>query len=428
MNRGIFSFCAFLFLCLPTNASNESLWLTDWNQAVDIARAQNKHVLVDFYAPWCYSCYYMDKQVLANNGFAAATKDFVLLKVDVDQKEGAALKEKHRVSFLPTYLILTSDSRVAGRITGEQTEKDFLAQLSEIIKSSESDEEKAIKTLRARLAAAEYEAAEREIAGLEKTLNERLDQRLQWRILTDRLGLMAAARLGRPGGLEHLKRLLKTETSCDLAYDFYFGRKLLENEDPQTKRTVLKNAQQALERLVNRRFFAAAENRCADFRTGIETLADVYAQRGAKNKQAALLKRAVRQIQQDAPRVGADRNRDDNLRFFLELAGDDGKIRSFYAELIEAYPQDYVYPHRFSKYLVGSGQAQEALSWNERAAKLCYGANCLAVAGVKAKAMAALGRREEAVRLLQNAAQKNQRAFPKESAALAVVAKELSNK
>ncbi|MDD5657956.1 MAG: hypothetical protein PHF00_11965, partial [Elusimicrobia bacterium] len=91
--------------------------------------------------------------------------------------------------------------------------------------------------------------------------------------------------------------------------------------------------------------------------------------------------------------------------------------RSFYAELAAAYPADYVYPYRYARYLFERGEAAGALEWAEKADRLSYGANRLAVTKVRAQALAALGRGEEAAQLARRDIKAGQ-AFGDEARAL----------
>ncbi len=53
------------------------------NQALADAKAQNKPVMLDFYADWCISCKEMESFTFSDAGVQAALKDTILLKTDV---------------------------------------------------------------------------------------------------------------------------------------------------------------------------------------------------------------------------------------------------------------------------------------------------------------------------------------------------------
>ncbi|MBI4669483.1 MAG: hypothetical protein HY747_09945, partial [Elusimicrobia bacterium] len=210
-----------------------------------------------------------------------------------------------------------------------------------------------------------------------------------------------------------------------LAYDISNGNELLENLAPQISRPVYESEKEALQKLTDKRFFITGDDRCADWRTGIEILADVYDRLGLNAEKSHLVERAVKYLDDQKLPPGQDRNHDDNLRFFLELAGYDSRLRLFYPQLITAWPSDYVYPYRFAKYLLGKNKPEPALALISQAARLCYGANCLAVAKIQAEALAVMGRSQEAVAFLSKTIKDNKKVFPKETEVLETLYKKL---
>lgn len=351
--------------------------LSAWSVLAHAAAADTP-VLLDFEAPWCYSCYFMNQHVLSQEGFRGRSGAFSLKKVDVDTPEGRALKAKHTVTFLPSYVLLGRDGKERGRIIGEQNEVDFLAKLDALLGGT-SAVEAAAEKLRAKLA---------------------------------------------KGDVEALKALLKT-VSCETPYDVMKGETFVEKLYPEHRKLILTLERGALESLAGSKLFVERRQGCADFRSGVEALAAVYDTMGLKEEREKLLGRAIAQVEGWA-KTGEDRNRDDNLRFFLERAGEDKRLREHFNALIAAYPSDYVYAYRFGRYLHERGEHPEALGFVEKADKLCYGANRLAVTKFRAKILAALGRKDEALALLKRDAKTGRSAFPVEAADLEKLAAELA--
>ncbi len=403
-------------------AAGEPVWLESLPKGLEAARAGNRRVLVDFQAPWCYSCYYMDQKVLSKPAFASAAEGLVLVKLDVDTPEGRALKEKYRVTFLPSYVVAGPDGRETGRIIGEQAEADFLARLKAVLGAAADPADRAIESLRRRLALKEFEEAARDVREIDKQVRGQLARRREWRILLSRLEIMRAPGDSKIDWKRALRALLEQEESCELAYDVYHAEKLLEKGSGAGRAGLLNLERGALERLAEKRLF---KNECADFRTGIEVLAAVYEGLGLTEEKTLLVNRAVEMLLGKDHPPGEDRNRDDNLRYFLEMKKDDAALRSLYPRLVAAYPADYVYAHRFGRYLLEQGRPAEALPWLDRADKLCYGANRLAVTKARAKALAALGRLPEAVAILKRDIAAGRAAFPADADGLEKVLTEL---
>lgn len=418
-------FLSFLLTSLfSAPLSAETTWLKSLPEALLEAQAQKKPVLIDFQAPWCYSCYYMEQHVLSKNAFAQASRRLIPVKVDVDLEEGRALKEKYGVTFLPSYVLIGADGSVLGRIIGEQTEKDFLEKLAALTGGAVSGPAaRAVAALKARLDAGQYEQASQEIASLPKDLAGELSARAEWKILAARLTLMREVKAKKSVNLKALESLLNLEDSCALAYDFGYADQLLAELPEARRRELLEAARPAFEKLLENKVF---NGQCADFRSGVEGLAGIYENLKLPGKKAELLARAVALLEQKKLPVGEDRNLDDNLRFFLEQAGDNAKLTALYPKLIAAYPADYVYSYRFARYLLERDLPKDALAPVELADKLCYGANRLAVTKIRAKILAALDRKDEARALLKRDIKAGAKSFPKDAAGLELLLTEIS--
>lgn len=411
-------------LAFPVSAS-AAQWRESLSAALEEAKASGNLILVDFQAPWCYSCYYMEQKVLSKEAFAAAAKGLVLLKIDVDQPEGRQLKQRYAVNFLPSYLLLNAEGQALGRIVGEQTETDFLARLSSLRAGASSQAEKDVEEMRAAMGAGQYDEALSRSAALPEERLKDLEGRPEWKILRLRAAFMAALRGNRPGAEKSLVELLGLDSSCDAAYDVAYAEDLVEKLPSDSRKAVLQAEQKALEPIVAGKVLTQAAARCADLRTPVEGLAAVYDRLGLKSQRSDLLAKTLTFLEKGAE-TGQDRNRDDNYRYFLELAGEDARLRTFYEQLAAAYPADYVYPYRYAKYLLGKKEFTPALAWVEKADRLAYGANRLAVTGVRARILAGLGRAEEAKKLLKRDIRTSPLAFANEVKGLQVLLSELS--
>lgn len=414
---------ALLFLNVSAQAA--PVWLEDRAQAEAQSRAARRPLLIEFQAPWCYSCYYMAANVLSKDPFAVAAQGLVLLKEDVDKEEGGTLKAKYAVTALPSFVLVSPKGEVLGRIAGEQTEADFLARLGAMLKVAAPDPlAEAESRLEQRLLAGEDDKAAKEVSKLPAERLKSLRARRGWNILEARLAL---ARGSGEKAASALMTLMSQEDGCDAAYDVMHAAKLLESLPAPRRQELLDAERRALESLSVKRLFAPAPVRCADFRSGVEALAQVYSGLGHKDQEAALLKRAAAFLDGMGLKTGADRNHDDDRRFFLEQAGDDAGLGAFYGELVAAYPSDYVYPYRWARFLLGKGDAAGALAKAEAADKLSYGANRLAVTKVRAKALLALARKDEAAALLKRDI-KAGKAFPDAARSLQEVLDEAGGK
>lgn len=86
-------------------------------QALVLAQAVDKPVLVDFSAIWCPTCRALHADVFTDAAVKQAiTTGFVLARVDYDEPEARAFMQRYAVQGFPTLLALSSDGRLLRRV------------------------------------------------------------------------------------------------------------------------------------------------------------------------------------------------------------------------------------------------------------------------------------------------------------------------
>ena len=405
-----------------------------FEQALAQARARRAPVLVDFTAPWCYSCYYMAKNVLTGPEWDKARRDAVAIELDADSPEGARWMKAWSVKAMPTYLVFNADGQELGRILGEQTRADFYRWLNtatargnplDALKASVTDGSKpSIAAAREVLRAyhARYDAA----GGL--AWHGALAPPVQAALAADapatawlaRLRLQqAAAAKDAAGCLESAEAVLAADLGCERPYelDKVLGCSADRPELAPVREELLRSQVKPMQALLDKRVFARP--RCADERSIVLAIADLYATLGEDGPERITLDRAIAEVKK---RIGGnvkkDRNLSDNLRVYLDRAGRTGELDALLLKLIAAYPNDYVYAYRYARSLAAQDQHAPALPYYEKAAAKAYGVNKLRNAELRARSLQALGRNAEARQVLAEALQANGPWFPEDAAKL----------
>jgi hypothetical protein len=401
--------------------------------AMAAGRAQHKPVLVNYHAPWCYSCYFMAKHVLAGPEWDALLKQAVMVELDADSPEGQKWMAAWHVKAMPSYLLFDEKGQELGRILGEQTRADFYKwsaatlsrgrALDDLKKAVVDAQEPSVAAAREVLAAYHhrYDAA----GGLGWFLS--LPPSVRGALARDavasswiaRLELQRAAAEGDANGCANASDMvLAANLGCERPYELdkimaCTDGKLEEN----ARRTLLRPQVEPMQVLVDKRVFS--DYRCADERSAVLGAADLYAALGDKDKEKAVLDRAIEDVKK---RIGGDakkdRNLSDNQRVYLDRAGRADELLAWLDVLIAAYPGDYVYAFRKGKVLAARNQHADALKLFEQAAGKAYGINQLHNAEVRAKSLQALNRNNEARNVLAEVLKTTGPFFPDEAAKL----------
>ena len=120
----------------PILAEPPQGWLTQLDDAIESAKANNQLILVDLYAEWCGWCKRLEREVYSTDEFKSFAKDLVLLHVDTeDGGEGARLKERYNVISLPTTLILDHNMIKVGEVQGFATSVSYIRKIEHRIAS-----------------------------------------------------------------------------------------------------------------------------------------------------------------------------------------------------------------------------------------------------------------------------------------------------
>ncbi len=132
------------------NAVTNGIWTTYSNEALDRAKKENKHILMDFTgSDWCGWCVKLDKEVFSQPEFISyATNNLVCIKVDFPSKKQISAEQKkindklakdYGVRGFPTIYILKPDGKTVVGKTGYKAggSAAYVKHLQEMIKNAE---------------------------------------------------------------------------------------------------------------------------------------------------------------------------------------------------------------------------------------------------------------------------------------------------
>jgi thioredoxin-related protein len=107
--------------------------VTSWQQALDLAKAQNKPIFLDAYTDWCGWCKVMDKETFSNAEVASVMNAaFVNVKMEMETGGGIDVSMKYRITGFPTFMVFSPDGTPTYRTAGYHPPKDWLKTLAEM--------------------------------------------------------------------------------------------------------------------------------------------------------------------------------------------------------------------------------------------------------------------------------------------------------
>jgi thioredoxin-like negative regulator of GroEL len=398
--------------------------------ALEEGARQHKPVLIDFQAVWCYSCYFMASHVLTGDEFKALESKVIFVEADADKPDGQAWMKKLNVHFLPTYVALDEHGNELGRILAERPRDKFYAEVAGILSGNQRLDKLKGDAQKGSLAAvaAVLDDYQKRYAGAEglawfetlpPVVKNVADKDRDVALGRQQLLLLKAKADKNDDGIADAARhVLAGRIGCQRPYviDDLLGATAA--WPPEKKRAAALEQKEAMRSYVDTQVLVVNPP-CADIRSGVLSLADVDAAAGDAAGEKAILDRAIDMTRGKlGSKVASDRNLADNLRVYLVRAKRTDEVDALELKLIAAYPDDYVYSYRHGRNLVETGRAKEALPFLEKAAAKAYGANRLQVATYRAKALIALGRKDEAKKVVDTVLAQEGQTFPEAAARL----------
>lgn len=433
MNHSFVAFTFLVFVAVAAAIEEPAAGRLDFDAALAAAKTRHAPVFIDFHAPWCHSCFFMDKHVMTGGRWDAVTRRAVITDVDSDSPEGATIAKRFGIKGWPTYVVLDEKGAEIGRILGDRPFDQFYRELepmlengavldqwqAKVVGGSKGSMAAARTVLKAYYEREDYAAGVAWALQLPEAARQGVEADADAKDLLNRLKLLDAATRGDAQGcIAAAPAILGGAIDCGNLGELNEFQGCLSGlpADEQKKRLApFKPKMEALQQSL----LVDGKGTCSDTRGIVDTAAELYDGLGDPAAITQVLRQGV--AYSDAGLKG-DYTRDhhlaDNLRYYLDRLGDHARLDEVFPKLIAAYPDTYDYYLRYGKNLAKRNQFTKALGYLEQAAPKSYGRNRLWVAEWRAYSLLALKRPDEAKAVATEALQANGPWFEKDIADL----------
>lgn len=98
-----------------------------WEEAVQLAKKENKLIFLDVYATWCGPCKQLKKNTFSNTEVGTFyNQHFVNVALDGEQGEGKISMQKYGLSSFPSLLFIDNNGKVVGQTSGYHNPDQFI--------------------------------------------------------------------------------------------------------------------------------------------------------------------------------------------------------------------------------------------------------------------------------------------------------------
>ena len=99
-------------------------WIHDYSAGFDLARKENKPVLLAFHADWCPSCNQMKRTTYHDPEVIKTVAKFIPVMVDTDRQKDLA--DRYGIQGIPAYVVTDKSGAVVHRFAGPSPSAEFI--------------------------------------------------------------------------------------------------------------------------------------------------------------------------------------------------------------------------------------------------------------------------------------------------------------
>jgi thiol:disulfide interchange protein len=98
-----------------------------WEEALQLAKKENKLIFLDIYATWCGPCKKLKANTFSNTEVGSYyNQNYINVAFDGEQGEGAMLMQKYGLRSFPSLLFIDGNGKVVGQTVGYHNPSQFL--------------------------------------------------------------------------------------------------------------------------------------------------------------------------------------------------------------------------------------------------------------------------------------------------------------
>jgi thioredoxin 1 len=98
-----------------------------WEEALQLAKKENKLIFLDIYATWCGPCKKLKANTFSNTEVGSYyNQNFLNVAFDGEQGDGAMLMQKYGLRSFPSLLFIDGNGKVVGQTVGYHNPSQFL--------------------------------------------------------------------------------------------------------------------------------------------------------------------------------------------------------------------------------------------------------------------------------------------------------------
>jgi thioredoxin-related protein len=128
--RNITIFCLFILTYNGIAQNNFKFDESDYQTIIKRSKQEKKSVFLMLYATWCPHCTKMKTEVLQDTLVQKLlNKNYIYSWQDIEKPEGIMLKNKFKVTSIPTFIFLDSNENELYRLKNEYKTTDFIAEI-----------------------------------------------------------------------------------------------------------------------------------------------------------------------------------------------------------------------------------------------------------------------------------------------------------